>query len=151
MSKKTKDGREQIASNRRARHDYELSEHFEAGIVLSGTEVKSLRSGSVTIQEGYITVSNGEAWLINVFIPEYNFGNRFNHDPKRRRKLLLKKREISRLMGKLEEQGLTAVPLELYFKEGWAKLEFALGRGRKHYDKRDAEREKTARREIDEY
>ncbi len=151
MAQKSKSGREVVAQNRRARHDYELGDQFEAGIELRGTEVKSLREGSATIKEGYVTVIAGEAYLINSFIPEYTFGNRNNHDPKRKRKLLLKKREIARLQGKLEEQGLTAVPLELYFVGGWAKLSFALGRGRKNYDKREAERSKTARREIDEY
>ncbi len=142
------DGRVVVASNRRARYDYEITDEFEAGLMLRGTEVKSLREGRVTLTEGYVTVKDGEAWLINVHIPEYTFGNRENHEPKRTRKLLLNAHEIDRLIRKLESEGFAAVPLEIYFLRGWAKLSFGLGRGRKHYDKRQAEKKKEDRREI---
>ncbi|MBU0550289.1 SsrA-binding protein SmpB [Myxococcota bacterium] len=137
-----------IARNRRARHDYELLQVFEAGLVLTGTEVKSLRQGRASIGEGYVTVLDGEAFLMGAHIPPYVHGNRFNHEPVRPRKLLLKIREIARLDLKLREQGLTCVPTQLYFKLGWAKLEFALARGRKSYDKRYSELEKINRREA---
>jgi len=140
-----------IARNRRARYDYEITQVFEAGLVLLGTEVKSLRAGQITLGEGYIQIIEGEAWLVNAHIPEYRYGNRFNHEPKRRRKLLLKQREIHRIRSRVKEQGFTAVPLRLYFRRGWAKLEFGLAKGRRQYDKRQAEREKVARRERDQY
>lgn len=137
-----------VATNRRARFDYEIEHEYEAGLVLVGTEVKSLRAGHVTLQEGYVHVRGGEAWLVNVHIPEYVYGHQQNHAPKRARKLLMHAHEIERLRARLEQQGMSAVPLAIYFKQGWAKLLFGLGRGRKHYDKRQHEREKTERREL---
>ncbi len=151
MAKRTTSELRIIARNRRARYDYEITQVFEAGLVLLGTEVKSLRAGQITLGEGYIQIIEGEAWLVNAHIPEYRYGNRFNHEPKRRRKLLLKQREIHRIRSRVKEQGFTAVPLRLYFRRGWAKLEFGLAKGRRQYDKRQAEREKVARRERDQY
>ncbi len=139
-----------IADNRKARHNYEFIETFEAGIQLTGTEVKSLRNSRANIAESYATEEDGEIWLINSHIPEYLEGNRNNHNPRRRRKLLLNKREINRLIGGTQREGLTIVPLRLYFNErGLAKLQIALARGRKAHDKRqvaktrDWEREKA--------
>lgn len=137
-----------IARNRRARHDYELLQLFEAGIALTGTEVKSLREGRASIGEGFIAITDGEVFLMNAHIPPYVHGNRANHEPRRPRKLLLKAREIARLDERLNEQGLTGVPLKLYFKTSWIKLEFALARGLKNYDKRQSELEKITRREL---
>lgn len=137
-----------VATNRRAHYDYAIDDTFEAGIQLTGTEVKSLREAKVTLGEGYVTVSGGEAWMVNVYIPEYLPANRFNHEPKRKRKLLLKANEIDKIATKIKEQGYTAVPIELYFKKGWAKLRFGLGKGKKHYDKRQDQKAKDARREM---
>jgi len=137
-----------IATNRKARHEYEILETYEAGLVLRGTEVKSLREGQVTFKDAYASISNQEAWLVGCHIPPYHHGTDANHDPDRSRKLLLHRREIERLLGKVAERGLTLVPLRLYFKEGRAKLEIGLGRGRKLHDKRDALRERDARREM---
>jgi SsrA-binding protein len=137
-----------IATNRKARHEYEILETYEAGLVLRGTEVKSLREGQVTFKDSYASISNQEAWLVGCHIPPYHHGTDANHDPDRSRKLLLHRREIERLLGKVAERGLTLVPLRLYFKEGRAKLEIGLGRGRKLHDKRDALRERDARREM---
>jgi SsrA-binding protein len=147
-SKQRRPGEEVVATNRKARFDYEIDAEFEAGLVLTGTEVKSLRAGRVTLHEGYVIVRLGEAWLLNVHIPEYTHGNLQNHEPRRPRKLLLHDQEIERVRVRLEQQGYTGVPLKLYFKQGWAKLAFGLGRGRKHYDKRQHDREKTERREL---
>ena len=145
-----KDTRVTIARNRRARFDYEIESTFEAGLQLSGTEVKSLRLGQPNIAEGaYVQVEFGQAWLIGAYIPEFLQGNRFNHEPRRRRRLLLHRAEIDRLHDRIRLQGFSAVPIELYFKDGWAKLEFGLGKGKRQYDKRQAEREKTDRRERD--
>ena len=137
-----------VATNRRARHDYELGERFEAGLVLQGTEVKSLRGGHATIGESFVTVEDGEAWLCQAQIPAYRFGNRENHEPLRRRKLLLKLREIARLERQLSTKGVSAVPLELFFSGPWAKLAFAIGKGKKKYDKRQAEKASNDRREL---
>ncbi len=132
------------ADNRRARYDYEIGETFEAGLVLTGTEVKSLRTGKATIAESYASVDRaGELFLINATIPEYLQANRFNHEPKRPRKLLLKSREIARLAKGIEREGMTIVPLKIYFNErGRAKIEIALGRGKKLHDKRETERKR---------
>ncbi len=137
-----------IARNRRARFDYSIGDTYEAGLVLTGTEVKSLRNGSATITDGFVQVRDGEAWLMECHIPEYKFGNRFNHEPRRARKLLLKRNQIDRISVKLKQDGFTAVPLSLYFQNGYAKLEFGLGKGKKNYDKRQSEREKLDRREM---
>lgn len=141
-------GRTVVAENRRARFDYELMETFEAGIVLTGTEVKSLRSGKASLGESYATVEGDELVLINSHIPEYEQANRFNHEPRRPRKLLLHRRQIHRLAGAVQKEGLTIVPLKLYFNErGIAKLEIALARGRKHHDKREVQKERSWQRE----
>jgi len=137
-----------IATNRRARYDYEIAETFEAGLVLLGTEVKSLREGHVTLGEGYVRVGGDEAWLVGVTIPEYSHGNLGNHELRRTRKLLLHRHEIDKVSTRIREQGFTAVPIELYFLNGRVKLLFGLGKGRKHYDKRQVSRERTARREL---
>lgn len=137
-----------VARNRRARYDYEIGETYEAGIQLTGTEVKSLRAGQSTITEGYVQIHGNEAWLHGVYIPEYTYGNINNHAPRRTRKLLLHRREIDRLRDKLKEQGVSAVAMELYFLKGRAKLEFGVGRGKKQYDKRQSEKKKVARREM---
>lgn len=126
-----------VAENRRARFDYFIDEKFEAGIALTGTEVKSLRSGQGTISEAYADVRSGEAWLINANIPEFSHGNRFNHEPKRPRKLLLHEREIEKLLGAVERKGMTLVPLSIYFNSrGRAKVELALAKGKQTHDKR---------------
>src|SRR6266545_6677940 len=138
-----------IATNRRARHEYEVLETVEAGLVLKGTEAKSLRTGQVNFKDSYAAVRNREAWLLGCHISPYSHGTDANHDPERDRKLLLHRREIERLMGKVAERGLTLVPLRLYFKEGRAKVEIALARGKKLHDKRSALREREVQREMD--
>jgi SsrA-binding protein len=138
-----------IASNRRARHNFDILETYEAGLVLRGTEVKALRDSRADLKESYARVEGGEAWLIGCHISPYTQGNRANHDPLRPRKLLLHRKEISRLLGKIMEKGLTLVPLRLYFKAGRAKVEIGLARGRKTLDKRHAIREREERREMD--
>ncbi len=138
-----------IATNRRARHEYEILETIEAGLVLRGTEVKSLRAGLVNFKDSYATMRNGEVWLLGCHISPYSHGTDANHAPERDRKLLLHDREIKRLTGKIAERGLTLVPLKLYFKNGRAKLEVGLARGKKLHDKRSALREREVRREMD--
>src|SRR5687767_11984424 len=137
-----------IARNRRARHEYHILETWEAGIALTGTEVKSLRHGKANLTDAFGVVKDGEVYLINLHIAPYEQGNIFNHEPTRTRKLLLHRREIRRLIGSVERQGLTLVPLELYFKRGKAKVALALGRGKKEYDKRDDEKRREDEREI---
>ena len=137
-----------IATNRKARHEFEILETYEAGLVLKGTEVKSLREGQVNFKDSYASISNQEAWLVGCHIAPYHHGSDANHAPDRSRKLLLHRREIARLVGKVAERGLTLVPLRLYFKEGRAKLELGLARGKKLHDKRQALRERDARREM---
>ena len=137
-----------VAENRRARFDYFVEDRFEAGIQLAGTEVKALRSGEGSIAESYADVQEGEVWLINANIPEFSHGNRHNHEPKRPRKLLLKEREIAKMFGAVARQGMTLVPLSIYFNgRGRAKVELALARGRKAPDKRAHEKEKDWKRE----
>lgn len=135
-----------VADNRRARFDYEIVETIQAGIVLTGTEVKSLRNNKVTIGESYASVEDGELWLINSHIPEFLQANRFNHEPRRRRKLLVKRREIDRLLRSVAREGMTIVPLKLYFDKGRAKLDIAVARGRKTHDKRQAIKERDWQR-----
>jgi SsrA-binding protein len=142
-------GDRSIATNRRARHEYEILETVEAGLVLRGTEVKSLRDGLVNFKDSYASVRNGEGWLLGCHISPYSHGTDANHDPERDRKLLLHKKEIARLSGKISEKGLTLVPLRLYFKGGRAKVELGLARGKKLHDKRATLREREARREMD--
>ena len=142
-------GKKIIASNRRARHDYTIEDTVEAGLVLTGTEVKSLRAGRATLTEGYGQITNNEAWLHGVHIPEYTQGTWTNHEPRRTRKLLLHRREIDKLASSIQERGLTLVPLSLYFSDGKVKIELALARGKRAYDKRQALAKKDAAREIE--
>jgi SsrA-binding protein len=141
-------GRKFIAQNRKARHDYHIEDTVEAGIVLTGTEVKSLRAGRASLVDGYATIDGGEVWLHRIHIPEYTEGSWTNHEPRRTRKLLLHRREIEKLSGKTTEAGFTLVPLALYFKDGKAKVELAVGRGKRSYDKRQDLAKRDARREI---
>jgi SsrA-binding protein len=142
-------GTKLIAENRRARHDYHLLERLEAGLQLTGTEVKSLRAGHVTLQRAFADVRDSEVWLVGAHIPEYAQGNIANHDPDRDRKLLLHRREIASLIGKVQERGLTLVPTRLYWKDGRAKVELAVARGKETRDKRRDIAERDARRQIE--
>ena len=142
-------GRTVIASNRRARHDYHIDDVYEAGIVLMGTEVKALRAGRASLAEAFATVSDGEVWLERVHIPEYSQGTWTNHEPRRKRKLLLHRDEIEKIAEQTRERGMTIVPLALYFKDGRVKVEIGVARGKKTYDKRQALRERQDRREAD--
>jgi SsrA-binding protein len=142
-------GTKVIARNRRARHEYHIEDVFEAGLVLTGTEVKSLRAGRASLAEGFAQISDHEAWLHNVHIPEYTEGTWTNHEPRRIRKLLLHRREIDKLAAETAERGLTLVPLSLYFKDGKAKVELALARGKRSYDKRHDLARKDAAREVE--
>ncbi len=147
-AKKNDPGRKVVADNRKARFNYELTDTLEAGLVLTGTEVKSLRSSKANIHESYASPENGEIWLINSHIPEYVEANRNNHEPRRPRKLLLSKREMARMAQAVEKQGMTIVPLKLYFNDrGRAKLEIALGKGKKLHDKRDTQKQRDWNRE----
>ncbi|GHA10476.1 SsrA-binding protein SmpB [Streptomyces echinoruber] len=141
-------GRKLIAQNKKARHDYLILDTYEAGLVLTGTEVKSLRQGRASLVDGFVQIDDGEAWLYNVHVPEYSQGTWTNHAARRKRKLLLHRAEIDKLYGKAQETGHTVVPLSLYFKDGRAKVEIALAKGKKEYDKRQALREKQDRREA---
>ncbi len=138
-----------VARNRRARHDYDLIEKVEAGIVLTGTEVKSLRNGKANLEDAYAEITRGEVWLNCCDIPEYLEANRMNHVPKRSRKLLLHRREIEKLAGRTHERGLTLIPLAIYFKKGMAKVEIFVAKGRKTFDKREAVKKQEAKRDID--
>lgn len=137
-----------IASNRKARHDYAIVDTYEAGIVLTGTEVKSLRAGRASLVDAFASVDDGEVWLRNVHIPEYTEGSWTNHEPRRARKLLLHRKEIERLIGKTRESGLSLVPLSMYFAEGKVKVEIALARGKRSYDKRADLAKRDANREV---
>jgi len=143
------EGRKVVATNRRARHNYEILDTFEAGIVLKGSEVKSLRAGQVQLKDAYGAIQQGELWLENAHIAPYSFSADGGHEPERRRKLLLHRREINRLIGKINEQGLTLVPLQIYFVNGLAKVEIALAKGRHTYDKRKKLVERQQKREMD--
>lgn len=140
-------GRKLIAQNRKARHDYHIEDTYEAGLVLQGTEVKSLRQGRASLVDGFVDIDGGEAWLHAVHIPEYAQGTWTNHAARRKRKLLLNRAEIDKIERKVSEKGYTIVPLSLYFKDGRAKVEIALGKGKKHWDKREALRERQDNRE----
>lgn len=146
---KPKSGIKYIAENRKARHDYFIHDTYEAGIALTGTEVKSLRRGRVNVKDSFCRLEGGEVWLEAMHISPYEQGNRFNHDPLRTRKLLLHKYEILKLIGKVKEKGYTLIPLNLYFKKGRVKVTVALVTGKKLYDKRQASAEKEANREMD--
>jgi len=142
-------GQKVIARNKKARHEYFIEDTYEAGVVLTGTEVKSLREGRASLVDGFAQVRDGELWMHNVHIPEYNQGTWNNHAPRRMRKLLLHRSEIQKLIGKTKESGLTLIPLELYFKDGKAKIELGLARGKKDYDKRQTLLERTMKREAE--
>jgi len=142
-------GQKVIARNRRARHDYSIEDVFEAGLVLTGTEVKSLREGRASLADGFAQVTDGEAWLHGVHIPEYTQGTWTNHEPRRTRKLLMHRKEIDRLAISTRERGLTLIPLSMYFKDGRAKVELGLARGKRTYDKRHDLAQRDAAREVD--
>lgn len=138
-----------VATNKRAKRNYDFEEFYEAGMVLRGTEVKSLREGRCSLKDGYAAVTDEEAYLYNVHIARYEQGNRENHQPRRKRKLLLRKPEINRLIGKTQQKGYSLIPLQVYFKNGYAKVKLGLGKGRKEYDKREKIKEKDQQRRIE--
>jgi SsrA-binding protein len=138
-----------IATNRKARHEYQFHDTYEAGLVLRGSEIKSIRAGKVSLQQGFVTFEGGEAWLVDVHIAAYDPASRQNHDPKRRRKLLLHRREIDRLAGRAQQKGYTVIPTKLYLKDGRAKIEIALARGKRQYDKRRAIAERDSKRQVE--
>ncbi|MCK0473031.1 SsrA-binding protein SmpB [Halalkalibacter sp. APA_J-10(15)] len=148
MSKNDRDSN-LIAQNKRARHDYFIEETFEAGVVLKGTEIKSIRAGRMNLKDSFARVANGEAYLHNAHISEYEQGNRYNHDPVRARKLLLHKKEINQLIGQTQQKGYSLVPLKVYLKNGFAKVLIGLAKGKKNYDKRETLKRKDAKREVD--
>ena len=143
------DGRKLVAKNRRARFEYDIEDSVEAGLVLTGTEIKSIRAGKVQLQDSYARIQEGEAWIHNLHISPYDPGNRFNVDSVRPRKLLLHRRELDRLFGKAQEKGLTLIPLDIHLRHGFAKVELAIAKGRKLHDKREAIADREARREQD--
>jgi SsrA-binding protein len=149
MATQAKDAVRPLASNKRARHDYHVLETYEAGIKLSGTEVKAVRAGKVQLKDSYIEFKDGQAFLVGAHISPYSHGNRENHEPEAVRKLLLKKREIDRLFGRTQLKGLTVVPLSVYLKGNWVKVEIALAQGKKLYDKREAEKTRELDREVE--
>jgi SsrA-binding protein len=143
------DGYKVVSDNRQARYLYEILETYEVGIQLVGTEVKSIRAGKVNLQDGYALLKNGEAWLLNAHISPYNAsGQYFNHEPRRTRKLLLHRQELRKLIGKVEQQGLTLVPLKMYMKRGWVKLSIALAKGKKVHDKRETVKQREDQRDM---
>lgn len=142
-------GRKVVSTNRRARHDFHIDATYEAGLVLTGTEVKALRMGRASLVDGYVAIDHGEAWLEAVHIPEYSQGSWTNHAARRKRKLLLHREQIDKLAGKVRDKGFTIVPLQLYFSDGRAKVEIALARGKKEWDKRQSLRERQDRREAE--
>jgi SsrA-binding protein len=150
IKKKQREGVLIVAQNRAASYNYELLDKLEAGLVLVGTEVKSLREGKGSLREAYADLRSGEPWLVNCHIPEYQPGGFRNHDPLRKRKLLLNRREIERMIVQTQQKGMTIVPLKIYFRDGIAKCELAIARGRKFHDRREAERRKEAKKEADE-
>ena len=147
-NKEAGDGIKIVCRNKRAFHQYNVQDSLECGIVLTGTEVKSLREGSASLEDAYAKIEEGEVWLIGSDIPEYTMGNRMNHKPKRPRKLLLHRREIAKFAGKASERGFTLVPLRMYFKEGRAKVELAVARGKQQHDKRQDQKKAEAQRDI---
>lgn len=149
MATQAKDAVRPLASNKRARHDYHVLETFEAGIKLSGTEVKAVRSGKIQLKDSYVDFKDGQAYLVGAHISHYSHGNRENHEPEAVRKLLLRKREIDRLFGRTQLKGQTVVPLSVYLKGNWIKVEIALAQGKKLYDKREAEKTRELDREAD--
>lgn len=149
MSEKEKEKFQIVTVNRKARHDYHILESFEAGLVLKGTEVKSIRNSQVSIKESYAQLKGNDLYIVNMHVAPYQFGNRFNMEPKRDRKLLLNKRELNKIRDNIETKGLTVIPLRLYFKNGYAKLEIALAKGKKLYDKRRDLTQKAIQREAE--
>jgi len=141
--------RKVISTNRKAFHDYEILEKYTAGIVLTGTEIKSIRKGSVNLKDGFARIEAGEMWLYNVHVSPYENGNRYNHDPLRKRKLLLTKMELKKLIGKTKESGFSIVPINMHLENGFAKVEIALAKGKTLHDKRETISKKTAKREIE--
>jgi len=148
LAQRTEGDVKSVASNRKALHDYFIEDTFEAGIALTGTEIKSVRAARVNLRDGFVLIKNGEAWLLNVHISPYDFGNRENHEPRRERRLLLHRQEIRKLRGKVAERGWTIVPLRMYLKDGLAKVEIALVRGKRLYDKKDAVAERDMDRDL---
>lgn len=138
-----------VAQNKKARHDYFIEETYEAGVVLTGTEIKSIRAGRMHLKEAFVRVKNGEAYLYNAHISEYEQGNRYNHEPTRPRKLLLHKKQINTLIGQTQQQGYSVVPLKVYLKRGFAKVLIGVAKGKKNYDKRETLKRKDAKREMD--
>ncbi len=138
-----------LAQNKKASHDYFIEETIEAGMVLQGTEIKSIRAGKIQLKDSFVQIRNNQAWISNMHISPYEQGNRFNHDPLRVRKLLLHKKQISELLGRTKQEGYTIVPLKMYIKDGYAKLLIGVGKGKKNYDKRDDLKKKEAKREME--
>ncbi|MEK3937399.1 SsrA-binding protein SmpB [Sporosarcina sp. FSL W7-1349] len=138
-----------VAVNKKANHDFAIEETIEAGIVLQGTEIKSIRNGKVQLRDAFVRIRNNEAWISNMHISPYDQGNRFNHDPLRSRKLLLHKKQISTLIGQTKEAGMAIVPLKMYLKDGFAKVLIGIGKGKKNYDKREDLKKKEAKREME--
>ena len=147
-AKQDDDGIKIICRNKRAFHEYQIHDTLECGVVLTGTEVKSLRDGNASLEDAYANLDQGEVWLVGSDIPEYSMGNRMNHTPKRPRKLLLHRREIGKFAGKASQRGFTLVPLRMYFREGRAKVELAVARGKQEFDKRQTKKKQEAQREI---
>jgi SsrA-binding protein len=137
-----------LARNRRANFDYAIEDTHEAGIVLQGTEIKSIRAGKVQLREAFVQIRNNEAWIVNMHINPYDQGNRFNHDPVRTRKLLLHRRQINQLIGKTQQQGYSIVPIQIHLKNGFAKVLVGVGKGKKHYDRREDLKQKEAKRDV---
>ncbi|KGP76202.1 SsrA-binding protein [Desulfosporosinus sp. Tol-M] len=138
-----------VAENRKAFHDYFIDDRVEAGIILTGTEIKSIRNGKINLKDSYARINNGEVWVYQMHISPFEQGNRYNHDPLRPRKLLLHRSEINKLVGKIQQQGLTLLPIKIYLKNGMAKVELAVGQGKKNYDKRQALAEREGKRDIE--
>ena len=143
------DGIKVIAENRKAFHDYFVEQRYEAGIILTGTEIKSIRAGKVNLKDSYAEINNGEVWLNQMHISPYEQGNRFNHNPLRKRKLLLNRSEIAKITGKVQQQGMTLIPLKIYLKQGLAKIELGLCKGKKTYDKREDLAKRDAKRQME--
>jgi len=139
----------EISTNKKAYHEYHIFETFQAGIVLTGTEIKSVRAGRINLKDSFAKIENGEAWLYHSHISPYDMGNRYNHEPERKRKLLLTKQEIRKLIGKTKETGYALIPIKMYLSNGWAKVEIGLAKGKKLYDKREVMAKKTVKREIE--
>ena len=149
MARAYDDSNRTVASNRRARHEYYIEQTFEAGLVLTGSEIKSVRAGEVSLQQAYATIESDEIWLVGAHIAEYQQAGYAGHEPGRRRKLLLRRKQIAEIARDLHIKGYTLVPLRLYLKDGWAKLEIGLGKGKKHFDKRETIRERDVQRDMD--